>query len=68
MRGVSGSAFQIEGAVKADGRGPSIWDVLSHIPGFVVNNETADIANNNYFLYKQGKTPYPHGDIYELID
>lgn len=55
LRGVAGSAFQIEGAVKADGRGPSIWDVLTHIPGFVKNNETADIADNNYYLYKQGK-------------
>lgn len=55
LRGVSGSAFQIEGAVKAEGRGPSIWDVLTRIPGFVDNNDTADIANNNYFLYKQGK-------------
>ncbi|KAK7704631.1 hypothetical protein SLS64_008395 [Diaporthe eres] len=49
-RGVSGSSFQIEGAVKAGGRGPSIWDVLTRVPGFVQNNETADVANNNYYL------------------
>lgn len=58
-RGVSGSSFQIEGAVKADGRGPSIWDVLTRVPGFVQNSETADIANNNYYLYKQGKEMHP---------
>ncbi|KAI3400687.1 hypothetical protein diail_2399 [Diaporthe ilicicola] len=52
-RGVSGSSFQIEGAVKADGRGPSIWDVLTRIPGFIQNGDTADIADNNYYLYKQ---------------
>jgi beta-glucosidase/6-phospho-beta-glucosidase/beta-galactosidase len=40
--------------VKAEGRGPSIWDVLSHrVPNYVVTNETGDIADNNYYQYKQ---------------
>lgn len=43
--GVSSSAYQIEGAVDADGRGPSIWDFLSHrVPNFVRDNTTGDVA------------------------
>lgn len=52
--GVSSSAYQIEGAADADGRGPSIWDMLSHrVPNFVADNTTADVAASHYYLYKQ---------------
>lgn len=52
--GVAGASYQIEGAVKAEGRGPSIWDALSHrAQNYVVNNYTADVTDNNYYLYKQ---------------
>ncbi|KAK7179022.1 beta-glucosidase [Paraphaeosphaeria sporulosa] len=52
--GVAGAAYQIEGAAKAEGRAPSIWDVLSHrVPNYVVTNETGDVANNNYYQYKE---------------
>ncbi len=53
--GVASAAYQSEGAVKAEGRGPSIWEVLLHrVTGFTVANQTGDIANNHYYLYKQG--------------
>lgn len=53
--GVASAAYQAEGAVKAEGRGPSIWDVLLHrVAGYSVANETADIADNHYYMYKQG--------------
>lgn len=31
--GASTSAFQVEGAAKEDGRGPSVWDAFSETPG-----------------------------------
>lgn len=52
--GVSSSAYQIEGAVDADGRGPSIWDLLSHrVPNFVSDNTTGDVVASHYYLYRQ---------------
>ncbi|KAF2466398.1 glycoside hydrolase [Lindgomyces ingoldianus] len=52
--GVAGAAYQIEGAVKAEGRGPSIWDVLTHrVVNYVSTNDTGDIADNNYYQYKE---------------
>ncbi|KAF2874197.1 glycoside hydrolase superfamily [Massariosphaeria phaeospora] len=52
--GVAGAAYQIEGAVKAEGRGPSIWDVLTHrVPNYVVTNDTGDVADNHYYQYKE---------------
>lgn len=50
---MAGAAFQVEGAVKDEGRGPSVWDKLVRVPGYTAANETADIADNNYYLYKQ---------------
>ncbi|KAH8685822.1 glycoside hydrolase superfamily [Tricladium varicosporioides] len=52
--GVASASYQVEGAVKDEGRGPSIWDVLLHrVVGYSVANQTGDIANNQYYLYKQ---------------
>ena len=50
--GTATASYQVEGAVKEDGRGPSIWDTFSHTPGKTVNNATGDVANDHYHLYK----------------
>jgi beta-glucosidase len=42
------ASYQIEGAVDADGRGPSIWDTFSHTPGRTRNGETGDVACDHY--------------------
>ena len=46
--GSATAAYQVEGAVKADGRGPSIWDTFSHTPGKVVAGDTGDVAIDHY--------------------
>jgi beta-glucosidase len=50
--GVATSAFQIEGAVKEDGRGASIWDTYAHTPGKIKHGHNADVANDHYHRYK----------------
>jgi beta-glucosidase len=51
--GLATSAYQVEGAPEADGKGQSIWDVYSHLPGKVRNGDTGDIANDHYRRYRE---------------
>ncbi|MBV9679197.1 MAG: beta-glucosidase, partial [Acidobacteriaceae bacterium] len=51
--GCATAAYQIEGGAKADGRGTSIWDTFSHMPGKIHNNDTGDVADDSYHLYKE---------------
>lgn len=46
--GVATSAFQIEGAVAADGRGDSIWDTFCRVPGAISDGSNADRACDHY--------------------
>jgi beta-glucosidase len=51
--GAATAAYQIEGAAKADGRGPSIWDTFSHTPGRVANGDTGDVAADHYRRFRE---------------
>ena len=46
--GAGTSAYQVEGAVKEDGRGRSIWDVYAHTSGRIVNGDNGDVAADNF--------------------
>jgi beta-glucosidase len=51
--GTATAAFQIEGAVAADGRGTSIWDTFTHEPGRIVDGTDADVACDHYHRYAE---------------
>ncbi len=51
--GVSTSAYQIEGAVTEDGRGPSTWDTFCAEPGRILNGDTGAVACDHYHRYAE---------------
>lgn len=50
--GASTSAYQIEGAIGAGGRGVSIWDTFARTPGKVDGGDTGDVACDHYHRYR----------------
>ncbi|HEX7655919.1 MAG TPA: GH1 family beta-glucosidase, partial [Sphingomonas sp.] len=51
--GCATAAYQIEGAVKEDGRGDTNWDVFCRTPGKVANGDTGDVACDSYHRYAE---------------
>ncbi|CAN5193917.1 GH1 family beta-glucosidase [soil metagenome] len=51
--GVSTAAFQIEGAVREDGRGPSTWDEFMAQPGRIADGSNASVAADHYHRYRE---------------
>ena len=49
--GAATSAYQIEGAVKEDGKGEHIWDVYTKEPGKVYSGHTGEVACDHYHRY-----------------
>jgi beta-glucosidase len=50
--GAATSAYQVEGAVREDGRGESIWDRFCRVPGAVVGGDTGDTACDHYHRWQ----------------
>jgi beta-glucosidase len=50
--GTATAAYQIEGAVAADGRLPSVWDTFSATPGRVLHGDTGAIACDHYHRFE----------------
>jgi len=51
--GVAAAAYQTEGAWNTDGKGESIWDHFSRIPGKIERGENADVAADFYHRYAE---------------
>ena len=49
---VTVAAFQIEGSTDVDGRGKSIWDDFSRLPGKTLDGKNGDIATDSYKRWK----------------
>ncbi len=50
--GAAVSAYQVEGAVREDGRGESIWDRFTMRPGVITNGDTGAVACDSYHRYR----------------
>jgi len=51
--GVATAAYQIEGAVAEDGRGPSVWDTFCATPGKIRDGHTGDVATDHYHRWRE---------------
>ncbi len=51
--GAATAAYQIEGAIDADGKGPSIWDMFARKPNAIWRGHTGEVACDHYRRYKE---------------
>ena len=51
--GAATSAYQIEGAVKEDGKGAHIWDVYTGEAGHIFEGHRGEVACDHYHRYCQ---------------
>lgn len=51
--GAATSSYQIEGAVKGEGKGEHIWDVYVQEPGHVFEGHTGETACDHYHRYRE---------------
>jgi beta-glucosidase len=51
--GTATSSYQVEGATREDGRGPSIWDSFCRQPGRIRDGSTGDAGADHYHRYKE---------------
>ncbi|THH01164.1 hypothetical protein EW026_g1477 [Hermanssonia centrifuga] len=51
--GYATASYQIEGSSDQGGRGPSIWDTFSKIPGKISDGSNGDVATDSYRLWKE---------------
>ena len=50
--GVAAASYQIEGAARTGGRGPSVWDTMCDWPGKVFRGHTGDVACDHYHRFR----------------
>lgn len=51
--GAASAAYQVEGAWNQEGKGPSVWDTFTKIPGNTFQATNGDVAVDHYNRYKE---------------
>lgn len=51
--GAATAAYQVEGAYRENGKGLSIWDIYSHLPGTTYQGTNGDRAVDHYHRYRE---------------
>src|SRR5580700_332765 len=51
--GAASASYQVEGAVTADGRGPSIWDGFCKQPGVIKDGSSGEHSCRSYEFWKE---------------
>jgi beta-glucosidase len=51
--GAATASYQIEGGWNKHGKGESTWDRFTHTPGHIKNNDTGNVADDHYRLWKK---------------
>src|SRR5215212_1275796 len=51
--GAASAAYQVEGAWNTDGKGISVWDTFSKIPGKTFKGSNGDIAVDHYHRFRE---------------
>lgn len=51
--GAASASYQVEGASREGGRGPSVWDVTVREPGHILYGENGDVATDQYHRFRE---------------
>ena len=51
--GVATSSYQIEGAAGEGGKGASVWDRFSKVPGRIADGSTGERACDHFHLFRE---------------
>jgi 6-phospho-beta-glucosidase len=51
--GSASAAYQVEGAWDQDGKGPSVWDIYTKMPGTTFKGTNGDVAVDHYHRFKE---------------
>jgi beta-glucosidase len=51
--GAATASYQVEGGVDADGRGPSVWDMMCRKENAIWSKQTGDVACDHYHRYRE---------------
>ena len=51
--GAASASYQMEGGASDDGKGPSIWDTFSHIPGKIIDGTNGDTTCDGYHRFEE---------------